>query len=315
MLHSSPSKGGAAGSYAQSQTQDDNFIRVIEPIRRYLTRLVTERMVTPMVEWNIGEVDVMPEYFLHPLEEKDKVMICDLIIKLITAQVVHPTETWIREELDIPELDDEDLKELQEFNAPPSSPGSPTSDTKAGGLQTGGDKESRPGVLEKGTPAKNNMSPSEMAKKKDLIDSKTKFKTLLRVEPDGTKIMLINAELMKLKDPAWDWHDEGDKKQKVIQTGPYKLVRHPMYLGAIIMYIASPIALGSYWAIIPAVCIIPVLIARIKNEEEVLEKELEARGYSVITADNGNDALKLVKSKYPDLIILDIWNCVILALL
>jgi len=41
------------------------------------------------------------------------------------------------------------------------------------------------------------------------------------------------------------------------------------------MYIASPIALGSYWAIIPAVCIIPVLIARIKNEEEVLEKELE----------------------------------------
>ncbi len=68
---------------------------------------------------------------------------------------------------------------------------------------------------------------------------------------------------------------EVDKKQKVIQTGPYKLVRHPMYLGAIIMYIASPIALGSYWAIIPAVCIIPVLIARIKNEEEVLEKELE----------------------------------------
>jgi DNA-binding response OmpR family regulator len=44
-----------------------------------------------------------------------------------------------------------------------------------------------------------------------------------------------------------------------------------------------------------------------KNTLFILEKELEARGYSVITADNGNDALKLVKSKYPDLIILDIW--------
>lgn len=39
----------------------------------------------------------------------------------------------------------------------------------------------------------------------------------------------------------------------------------------------------------------------------IIKKELEARGYSVITADNGNDALKLAKSKYPDLIILDIW--------
>jgi two-component system alkaline phosphatase synthesis response regulator PhoP len=44
-----------------------------------------------------------------------------------------------------------------------------------------------------------------------------------------------------------------------------------------------------------------------KNTLFILEKELEARGYSVITADNGNDALKLAKSKYPDLIILDIW--------
>ena len=39
----------------------------------------------------------------------------------------------------------------------------------------------------------------------------------------------------------------------------------------------------------------------------IIKKELEARGYSVITADNGNDALKLAKSKYPELIILDIW--------
>lgn len=68
------------------------------------------------------------------------------------------------------------------------------------------------------------------------------------------------------------------KGQTVIQSGPYRIVRHPMYLGTILMYVASPLALGSYWAIIPAVFIIPVLIARIINEEKVLTKELE--GYS-----------------------------------
>jgi protein-S-isoprenylcysteine O-methyltransferase Ste14 len=68
------------------------------------------------------------------------------------------------------------------------------------------------------------------------------------------------------------------KGQKVIQSGPYRFVRHPMYLGATLMYIASPLALGSYWAIIPALFIIPIFIARIINEEKVLTEELE--GYS-----------------------------------
>ncbi len=39
----------------------------------------------------------------------------------------------------------------------------------------------------------------------------------------------------------------------------------------------------------------------------ILEKELAARGYSIIAADNGNDALNLAKSEHPDLIVLDIW--------
>jgi protein-S-isoprenylcysteine O-methyltransferase Ste14 len=66
--------------------------------------------------------------------------------------------------------------------------------------------------------------------------------------------------------------------QKVIQSGPYRIVRHPMYLGSSLMYVASPLALGSYWAVIPALFILPILMARIINEERVLIKELE--GYS-----------------------------------
>jgi len=71
---------------------------------------------------------------------------------------------------------------------------------------------------------------------------------------------------------------EIEKGQTVIQSGPYRIVRHPLYMGAILMYVASPLALGSYWAIIPAIFIIPIFIARIINEESILTKELE--GYS-----------------------------------
>jgi len=43
------------------------------------------------------------------------------------------------------------------------------------------------------------------------------------------------------------------------------------------IYLASPLALGSYWAMLPAMLIIPILVARILNEEKVLEREL--KGY------------------------------------
>jgi protein-S-isoprenylcysteine O-methyltransferase Ste14 len=68
---------------------------------------------------------------------------------------------------------------------------------------------------------------------------------------------------------------EVEQGQTVISSGPYALVRHPMYLGSILLYVLSPLALGSWWAIIPAVFIIPVLAARLLNEESVLAKELD----------------------------------------
>ena len=76
---------------------------------------------------------------------------------------------------------------------------------------------------------------------------------------------------------------EVEQEQKVITTGVYAVVRHPMYLGVCVMYIFSPLALGSYWAMIPALLIIPLLMARIRNEESVLAKEL--KGYYRNTCD------------------------------
>jgi protein-S-isoprenylcysteine O-methyltransferase Ste14 len=65
--------------------------------------------------------------------------------------------------------------------------------------------------------------------------------------------------------------------QQVISTGPYAIVRHPMYAGTIVLYVATPLALGSWWAVLPAVAFIPIFVLRIRHEEEVLLREL--RGY------------------------------------
>jgi len=68
---------------------------------------------------------------------------------------------------------------------------------------------------------------------------------------------------------------EVEKGQKVITTGPYAIVRHPMYLASLILYAFSPLALGSYWAMIPVVLLIILLVARIKGEEKELLENLE----------------------------------------
>jgi len=65
-----------------------------------------------------------------------------------------------------------------------------------------------------------------------------------------------------------------ERGQRVITTGPYAIIRHPMYLGLTLMFLATPLALGSWWAV-PIFLLLPVfLIFRIRNEEEVLIHEL-----------------------------------------
>jgi len=64
------------------------------------------------------------------------------------------------------------------------------------------------------------------------------------------------------------------QEQQVIDSGPYAFVRHPMYAGSIVLYLFSPLALGSWWAMIPALPIIPILVMRILNEEVVLLRDL-----------------------------------------
>ena len=67
---------------------------------------------------------------------------------------------------------------------------------------------------------------------------------------------------------------EVDEEQKVISTGLYGLVRHPMYVGVLIMYIPTPLALGSYWGLLPFALLPLSLALRILNEEKVLSENL-----------------------------------------
>jgi protein-S-isoprenylcysteine O-methyltransferase Ste14 len=62
--------------------------------------------------------------------------------------------------------------------------------------------------------------------------------------------------------------------QKLISTGLYGLVRHPMYTGNVIMMVGIPVALGSYWGLAFVTLGLIVLVSRIRDEEKLLKDEL-----------------------------------------
>ena len=62
--------------------------------------------------------------------------------------------------------------------------------------------------------------------------------------------------------------------QKVISTGPYAIVRHPMYAGGLLLLLGMPLALGSYWGLLVLVAMMPCLLWRLYDEEKVLSKHL-----------------------------------------
>ena len=64
------------------------------------------------------------------------------------------------------------------------------------------------------------------------------------------------------------------KGQNVISTGPYAIVRHPMYASAMLYLIGTPLALGSYWGLLVLVAVVPFLVWRLLDEEQLLARDL-----------------------------------------
>ncbi len=71
---------------------------------------------------------------------------------------------------------------------------------------------------------------------------------------------------------------QDDRGQVVVTRGPYRLVRHPMYLGIILLFACSPLALGSLWALIPGLTVGALFVIRTRAEDAMLLGELE--GYA-----------------------------------
>ena len=67
---------------------------------------------------------------------------------------------------------------------------------------------------------------------------------------------------------------EVQEDQKVIDTGLYGIVRHPMYTATVFLFLSMPLVLGSVISFVIMLCYIPIIVKRIRNEELVLEEGL-----------------------------------------
>lgn len=72
---------------------------------------------------------------------------------------------------------------------------------------------------------------------------------------------------------------EVQEKQRVVSTGMYSIVRHPMYSMAIALMIFTPVALGSYWALLPVAILTLLIVGRAMDEERQLKRDLA--GYEI----------------------------------
>ena len=67
---------------------------------------------------------------------------------------------------------------------------------------------------------------------------------------------------------------EVQEGQTVVSTGLYGIVRHPMYMATLLLFMVMPLVLGSWWALIPFAFYPAIIISRLKDEEELLTREL-----------------------------------------
>ena len=94
----------------------------------------------------------------------------------------------------------------------------------------------------------------------------------------GTALFLVSYLLygvVMIQNPFLLRTIEVEKDQKLVDSGLYGIVRHPMYLITIIMFLSIPLVLGSLLSFIIFIIYPFIIIKRIKNEEKVLEKDLE----------------------------------------
>lgn len=105
---------GQSGSYALTDNQFDVFMFRLQALQRDLKALIEEEIIRPLVDLNFPNVKRYPSFNFRPLAKEDTEKLARVFQMMIQAQVVAPSEEWIREELGMPAMSEETKKEIEE---------------------------------------------------------------------------------------------------------------------------------------------------------------------------------------------------------
>lgn len=105
---------GQSGSYALSGNQFDIFMIRLQALQRDLKALIEEEIIRPLIDLNFPNVKRYPSFSFKPLADEDTEKLARVFNMMIQAQVVAPSEEWIREELGFPAMSEEVKKEIEE---------------------------------------------------------------------------------------------------------------------------------------------------------------------------------------------------------
>jgi hypothetical protein len=104
---------GQGGSYAMSSNQFDVFMIRLQALQRDLKALIEEEIIRPLIDMNFPNVKKYPSFNFKPLADEDTEKLARVFQMMIQAQVVAPSEEWIREELGFPAMSEETKKEIE----------------------------------------------------------------------------------------------------------------------------------------------------------------------------------------------------------
>ncbi|MBL5777005.1 DUF935 family protein [Bacillus sporothermodurans] len=104
---------GQSGSYAMSSNQFDIFMIRLQALQRDIKALIEEEIIRPLVDLNFPNVKRYPSFNFRPLVDDDREKLARVFQAMITAQVIAPTEEWIREELGFPAMSEEVKAEIE----------------------------------------------------------------------------------------------------------------------------------------------------------------------------------------------------------
>jgi hypothetical protein len=103
---------GQNGSYALTDNQFDIFIIRLQALQRDLKALIEEEIIRPLIDYNFPNVKAYPSFTFKPFTQEDKQKLAQVFDLMIKAEVIAPTEDWLREELGMPAMTEETKAEI-----------------------------------------------------------------------------------------------------------------------------------------------------------------------------------------------------------